>query len=190
MRKRIHSKTVVTSAHRAERGAEVVEFAVVLPVLLMLVFGIVWVGRAYNVYQTITRAAREGARAAAAECATCVTSDVGWRTRRVIDDALRASGLDPQLVIGTCPAVVPAGAPPCGCGGAPGPCVLQNWPLSSNPSTPQEYGVVVSFEYPYTVLLPFISPKRRPGFRPGLQDVRTDYRTINISTTVEMRQEN
>ena len=40
------------------------EFALVLPVLLVLLFGIFTMARAYNVYQTITRAAREGAREA------------------------------------------------------------------------------------------------------------------------------
>src|SRR5215470_4579634 len=55
-----------------DSGAEVFELALVLPVLLMLVLGIFWIGRAYNVYETITRAAREGARyAVLPSCATC-----------------------------------------------------------------------------------------------------------------------
>ena len=45
-------------------GAELVEAGFVLPILLMLLLGIFSFGRAYNVYQTITRAAREGARMA------------------------------------------------------------------------------------------------------------------------------
>jgi Flp pilus assembly protein TadG len=45
-----------------ERGAELFEFALVVPVLLTLLLGVFWMGRAYNVYETITRAAREGAR--------------------------------------------------------------------------------------------------------------------------------
>src|SRR5215470_15150057 len=55
-----------------ERGVELVEFAFILPLLLTLLIGIFWVGRAYNVYQTITRAAREGAQTAVARtCACC-----------------------------------------------------------------------------------------------------------------------
>lgn len=38
------------------------EFVLVLPILLMLVFGIVEFGRAYNAKITLTAAAREGAR--------------------------------------------------------------------------------------------------------------------------------
>jgi len=45
-----------------DRGAAVVEFALLLPVLLLLLFGIIDFGRALNAQITITQAAREGAR--------------------------------------------------------------------------------------------------------------------------------
>lgn len=45
-----------------DRGAAAVEFALVLPVLLVLVFGIIEFGRAYNLQTTLTAAARQGAR--------------------------------------------------------------------------------------------------------------------------------
>jgi Flp pilus assembly protein TadG len=45
-----------------DRGAAVVEFALVLPLLLLLVFGIIDFGRALNAQITLTQAAREGAR--------------------------------------------------------------------------------------------------------------------------------
>lgn len=45
-----------------DRGAAAVEFALVLPILLLLVFGIVEFGRLYNIQTSITAAAREGAR--------------------------------------------------------------------------------------------------------------------------------
>jgi len=47
---------------RSERGAAAVEFAIVLPVLLLLVLGIVEFGRAYNIQTTLSGAAREGVR--------------------------------------------------------------------------------------------------------------------------------
>ncbi len=57
---------------RETSGAEIAEAAVVLPLLFMLLFGIMWFARAFNIYTTINRAAREGALAAAAHnCATC-----------------------------------------------------------------------------------------------------------------------
>lgn len=48
----------------AERGASAVEFALVLSLLFMLVFGIIQFGLAYNRYQGLQAAAREGARIA------------------------------------------------------------------------------------------------------------------------------
>ena len=45
-----------------DRGAAAVEFAIMLPLLLLLVFGIIDFGRALNAQVTITQAAREGAR--------------------------------------------------------------------------------------------------------------------------------
>jgi TadE-like protein len=181
MRNRIHSRTgrLLRPMFGTELGSEVVEFAVLLPVLLLLTFGIFWVSRAYNVYQTITRAARETARAAVTQgCAsgTCTASTpptsncngpTGSGLNLVLQSALCASGLDPTQVIST----VPAGTP-CDASGAP--CVA-NVPLGT--STPQEYGVEVSFRYRFHLVLPFM-----PG--------RFNRRPIFIPTTVVMRQEN
>lgn len=50
---------------RQERGATAVEFAIILPVLILLIFGVIEFGRAYNSYLAVTHAAREGARLAA-----------------------------------------------------------------------------------------------------------------------------
>jgi Flp pilus assembly protein TadG len=47
-----------------DRGAAAVEFALLLPMLLLLVFGIIDFGRALNAQITLTQAAREGARLA------------------------------------------------------------------------------------------------------------------------------
>jgi Flp pilus assembly protein TadG len=50
---------------RSERGAAAVEFALVVPILLALVLGIVEFGRAYNIQISLTHAAREAARSMA-----------------------------------------------------------------------------------------------------------------------------
>ena len=47
---------------RAERGAVAVEFAIVVPIFLLLVFGIVDFGHAWYMKQIVSNASREGAR--------------------------------------------------------------------------------------------------------------------------------
>ncbi|NMR29402.1 TadE/TadG family type IV pilus assembly protein [Crystallibacter degradans] len=50
---------------KSENGAAAVEFALVLPLLLLALLGVIEFGRAYNVQISLTQAAREGARYAA-----------------------------------------------------------------------------------------------------------------------------
>ena len=50
---------------RNEKGASAVEFALVLPIFVSIVFGIFQFGIAFNNWIAITHAAREGARLAA-----------------------------------------------------------------------------------------------------------------------------
>jgi Flp pilus assembly protein TadG len=52
---------------RNEVGAAAVEFALIVPMLLLLVFGIAEFGRAYNIQVSLSAAAREGARVMAIE---------------------------------------------------------------------------------------------------------------------------
>ena len=48
-----------------EKGGSAVEFAIILPILIMLIFGIIQFGIAYNKYVSVAHAVREGARLAA-----------------------------------------------------------------------------------------------------------------------------
>lgn len=66
---------------RNRRGAAVVEFAVVAPIFVALVLGMIEFGRALMVQQTLTNASREGARVAVLEGATAseVTTAVNDR---------------------------------------------------------------------------------------------------------------
>ena len=52
---------------RSDKGASAVEFAIILPILVILIFGIFEFAIAFNNYITITHAAREGARRAAVD---------------------------------------------------------------------------------------------------------------------------
>jgi len=96
-----------------ESGQEIAEAAVVLPLTMMLLLGIYWFGRVYNIYGTITHAAREGARIATAPtCAMC--GNVATTQDQVADkvaDILKASKLDPAKVSAITPALCDCGTP-------------------------------------------------------------------------------
>lgn len=56
------NRPAATVRKRRERGQSLVEFALVAPILLVLVFGIIDFGMALRAYITTTQATREGAR--------------------------------------------------------------------------------------------------------------------------------
>jgi Flp pilus assembly protein TadG len=47
---------------RSQRGQELVELSILIPLLLLIAFGVLDLGRAFHAAITITNAAREGAR--------------------------------------------------------------------------------------------------------------------------------
>jgi Flp pilus assembly protein TadG len=53
------------TGRRGARGQSLVEFALVLPIIVLLIAGFVEIGRAVFAYNTIANAARQGARVAA-----------------------------------------------------------------------------------------------------------------------------
>ncbi len=71
--------------HLPRRGAAVVEFAVVVPVLLAFVLGMIEIGRAIMVSQVLAHAARSGARLGTLETST--TEAVGNDVRQRLADA-------------------------------------------------------------------------------------------------------
>jgi Flp pilus assembly protein TadG len=50
---------------RRERGAAMVEFAIVLPMMMLLIFGVAELGRAFMQYNILNKAVRDGIRHAA-----------------------------------------------------------------------------------------------------------------------------
>lgn len=74
---------------RSASGQSLVELAIGLPILLALIIGIAEFGRAWNVRQVTTNAAREGARLGVIQGA--LEADV----RTAIDSRLTDAGLNP-----------------------------------------------------------------------------------------------
>lgn len=83
---------------RDERGAAAVEFALVLPLLMTLVFGIVSFGQAYNAKLGLTHAAREAARTVA------ISGDVSDASAATLAAAPGMSGISVSTspASGTC----------------------------------------------------------------------------------------
>ena len=90
---------------RARRGASILEFALVLPILLMLAFGVVDYGYFFYVKNTVQGAAQSGARAAIP--GTAANSDV----TTTVSNILTAAGLQSSgYTVTTSPADVSAAA--------------------------------------------------------------------------------
>lgn len=77
------------SRWRADRGASAVEFAIVAPLLLLIVFATVDFGRLVNAQIKATEAAREGARAAAVAGPSTVRSAAASSRAREVDSRIR-----------------------------------------------------------------------------------------------------
>ena len=150
-------------------GAEIAEAALVLPLVFMMLLGIVWFGRAFNIYSTIQQAAQQGAiTAARATCATCAAANTfpaGPTVDATINTVLQASNLDPTQIKpsispGQAPCTLPRPAPPGGVCTVTGNniWVCNNVLLNSGVAgqAPQ-CGTIVSFQYPFQFYLPFTS---------------------------------
>lgn len=152
-------------------AAEIAELAVVFPILFTMIFGVFSFGRAYNIYSTITRAAQDGARfAAAPKSATDPANfSCGGTASRFpcpsdiadkVNAAILASHLDPTRA-----ATGPRPDPLCtlqNLGSTSGEIyvcqnVLLNQPGDPTPPALQAWGTIVSFQYSYQFLpVPFI----------------------------------
>ena len=107
-----------------------VEFAMVLPILMMLLLGIVQFGVIFSNYETLTDAGRVAARKAAV---ARLYGDNGAAARQAAKDAAADLNLtDAQIDIQSCPA------------GTAYPCATQDW-------TDTGSEVTVKLTYPYSI---------------------------------------
>jgi Flp pilus assembly protein TadG len=91
--------TTVRRFRKSSQGQALVEFALVMPLLLILIISVFEFGRAWNLHQTITDAAREGARKAVVADASVTQDSVTVAVR----DRIAASGFDPASATVTLP---------------------------------------------------------------------------------------
>jgi TadE-like protein len=163
------------------RGSEIMEAAVVLPLMFTMVLGIFWFGQAFRIYGTVTHAALEGARAGAApSCSSCSAGNsAAQNAYNAIQSALAAGKLD--VTQAQRPSPVPALA---SCLGGPAPacnavsskvCIQTNVQLSSTAGI-GVCGVSVSFQYPYQFTLPGTSLNKQLVNLPAVGRMRMENR--------------
>jgi Flp pilus assembly protein TadG len=85
----------------SDRGAVAVEFALILPVLLLIVVGTIEFGRVYSQVQVYNGSAREGARCAAVMAQSFATCRSLGDVQRTINDASDPYADPPAAVITT-----------------------------------------------------------------------------------------
>jgi len=174
------------------RASQIAEFALIVPVLVTLFIAIFWFARVFNIYATINHAAREGARAAAAQtCGACPGSINGPgpnsaltadQVASIVKQSLLASHIDPtQATSTTQPFLVCGGTATAACN-MPGPgnpqmCVYFNVQLDKSPPNPisPTCGVAVSFQYPYQFYLPFTSLNQQQIKIPATVQMQGEY---------------
>jgi Flp pilus assembly protein TadG len=144
---------------RSESGAEVVEFALTLPLLLLLVLGMIEFGFLFQEYEVVTNAAREGARIAVLPTySQTQTARQNNATARV-NQYLTNAGLNAAL------ATVTVGAP------------VSN--VLAAPATGCVWSVPVTVAYPHPV--PFI--------RGIMAYFRQTFNAVTVRATSQMRTE-
>jgi len=87
---------------RTEKGQAIVEMALILPILLLLVFGIIEFGRVIHTYMVVTDLSREGARAGA-------VGKTDAEIQTTVGNNATAAGLDisnPDYAVNIIPAAV------------------------------------------------------------------------------------
>lgn len=80
---------------RRDSGQALAEFAIITPLLLLMILGLVDFARAWGFYQVITDAAREGARTVVVDWENLTPTDKRIKAYNAIYAALGRGGIDP-----------------------------------------------------------------------------------------------
>ena len=104
-------RSLVRRSLRADSGAELIEFALTLPILLLVVLGIIEFGFMFHEYEVVTNAAREGARIAVLPAYS--TTDASARAVQYLTaSGLKSAQITPAPVV-TGPTSVSIGGGKC-----------------------------------------------------------------------------
>ena len=82
-------------SRRSERGQALAEFALVLPLVMFFIAGIIEFGRAWNIKQAVTDAAREGARYAVVQDDDIKTTD---DVKAKVEERLGLAGIETSTI--------------------------------------------------------------------------------------------
>jgi Flp pilus assembly protein TadG len=134
-------ETSTRRVRKRRRGAAAVEFAVVLPVFVILVFGMIEYGRMVMVQQVITNASREGARGAVLDGATTSsvqTAVTNYLTSAKVNGGSTAVSPDPTTAASGDPITVTVSIPFSAVSWLPSPMYLGGKTLSASTTMRRE----------------------------------------------------
>jgi Flp pilus assembly protein TadG len=139
---------------RTQRGASMVEFAISASALLLIMFGILELGRVMYTYHTVSNAARLGSRWAMVRGSACTQLDHCNATSSDIQN----------YVLSVVPMVDASSTTAPGCSSA-GLCVNATWSSSTDPgvdcgntgTNDPGHLVCVTVSYPFNFAIPFVS---------------------------------
>ncbi len=140
---------------RSERGAALVELAVVLPLLIIIAVGVAEYGRLYFTAITVSNAARAGAQFGTQETQN---SNIAGMTQAVLDEARDVAGVSatpPPTFFCRCP---DGTSPSCSTGSCPGYGAVQVYVQASAQKT-------VTFLMKYPGMPASITVQRTATFR-------------------------
>jgi len=156
-----------TTIHRErQRGTEILEAALVLPILFFVAFAMIWLGLAFNVASSVHRAARQAVRSSASHsCALCGNALVAdSQIVGNVTSALEAAHLRVAKVTPYSPSFACQVTPVPSCATTQNVEICRGVPLSCGGATCQsppaqcgavpELGTRVSFAYEFDSPLP------------------------------------
>ena len=140
-------------ASRSDRGAALVEFALIVPLLSIFLFGIVQFGIVYDKQQSMNSAAREGARIGAVK--ETLIAEVNTRAKETYRNTA-SPGVDPVVLVLGGITAKPTATPP---------VVASKTPVASGKgpcgSTSPKYDYVrVEVTTPHDITIPFLGVRK------------------------------